>query len=51
MEKEITYHSFAENDYLYLKKSIEIEFCSNAMAVIAQNIIERYLIQCYRYFL
>lgn len=43
MGKEINYYSFAENDYLYLKNSIEAGFCSNAMASIAQNIIERYL--------
>lgn len=43
MGKEVSYYSFAENDYLYLKDSIAEGWVSNAMCSSAQNICERFL--------
>lgn len=43
MGKEVSYYSFADNDYLYLKANIEDDRVSNSMCSSAQNICERYL--------
>ena len=43
MEQNVNYYSFAENDYHYLKASMDAGFISNGMASLAQNIVEKYL--------
>lgn len=43
MESKITYYDFAENDYLYLKQSVESGHIFNSMCSTAQNCIEKYL--------
>lgn len=43
MGKEVTYYSFAENDYWFLKANVQENRVSNAMCSSAQNICERYL--------
>ena len=43
MEKIVDYYNFADNDYQYLKDSIQAGFVSNAMCGNAQHICERFL--------
>lgn len=42
-EKKLDYYGFAENDYIYLKKSYARGDVGNAMTYVAQSICERYL--------
>lgn len=43
MGEKVTYYSFAENDYWFLKANVEEKRVSNAMCATAQNICEKYL--------
>lgn len=43
MGKDLDYYYYAEDDYLYLKDSLDANILRNSMASIAQNTCERYL--------
>jgi len=43
MAKSLNYYDFAENDYYFCKRNIEIESFSTGLAALLQNTVERYL--------